>query len=62
MADAPPPSPMALPQTWNLVAEGYASENVEHFERYARDALRLARLDAVPGARVVDVACGPGSL
>jgi SAM-dependent methyltransferase len=61
MADAPA-SPLSTPQPWDLVADGYLSENVTHFERYAADALQLARFADVPEARVVDVAAGPGTL
>jgi ubiquinone/menaquinone biosynthesis C-methylase UbiE len=43
-----------------LVAEAYAEEIVPYFEHYARAALGLARVR--PGERVVDVACGPGTL
>ena len=57
---ANPPSPLATPEPWSLVAEAYAEDIVPHFEHYARDALRLAKLG--PGDRVVDVACGPGTL
>lgn len=59
---AAPPSPLSLPQTWELVADGYVSENVAHFERYAADALALARFAEVANARIVDVAAGPGTL
>ena len=51
---------MSLPQPWNLVAPGYAAENVEHFEHYAEAALELSGMD--PSHRVLDVACGPGTL
>lgn len=54
------PSPVTLPQTWDLVAGAYAEEIVPVFEQYARDAVRLAA--PAPGSRVVDVACGPGTL
>jgi SAM-dependent methyltransferase len=54
------PSPLAAPLPWNLVATAYADEIVPKFEAYARDALRLAAAPA--GSRVVDVACGPGTL
>ncbi|HEU5058402.1 MAG TPA: class I SAM-dependent methyltransferase [Kofleriaceae bacterium] len=54
------PSPLATPLAWNLVAPAYAAEVVPLFETYARRALELA---APPAAgRVVDVACGPGTL
>jgi SAM-dependent methyltransferase len=50
-------SPLATPEPWNLVADGYV-ENVAEFEGFAREALRL-----VPAAgEVLDVAAGPGSL
>jgi SAM-dependent methyltransferase len=55
-----PPSPLALPLPWNLVAPAYAAEVMPQFEVYANEALRLAA--APPGGRVVDVACGPGTL
>lgn len=54
------PQPLASPQPWDLVAPAYADEVVPMFELFAREALRLAA--PPPGARVVDVACGPGTL
>lgn len=54
------PSPLALPASWDLVANAYAEEMMPVFEHFAREALRLAAPPA--GARVVDVACGPGTL
>jgi ubiquinone/menaquinone biosynthesis C-methylase UbiE len=53
-------SPLAAPGPWDLVASAYALEVVPQFEHFARDALRIAGV--APGARVVDVACGPGTL
>ena len=53
-------SPLATPLPWNLVAPAYAAELVPLFETYARRALELAAPPA--GGRVVDVACGPGTL
>ncbi|WP_437281628.1 methyltransferase domain-containing protein [Sorangium sp. So ce375] len=55
-----PPSPLATPAAWNLVAGDYATDVLPLFERYSADALRLAGL--APGARVLDVAAGPGTL
>ncbi|WP_438001121.1 methyltransferase domain-containing protein [Sorangium sp. So ce185] len=55
-----PPSPLATPVAWEMVAGDYAVDVVPHFERYAADALRLAAIG--PGARVLDVAAGPGTL
>ena len=54
------PSPLARPETWDAVATGYVGDLVPLFEAYARDALRLAGLP--DGARVLDVAAGPGTL
>jgi 2-polyprenyl-3-methyl-5-hydroxy-6-metoxy-1,4-benzoquinol methylase len=54
------PSPLALPVSWDLVADAYADEVMAVFETFAREALRLAA--PPPGARVVDVSCGPGTL
>jgi SAM-dependent methyltransferase len=53
-------SPLAAPPPWDLVAPAYAAEVVAHFEPFARAALTLAAI-ASP-ARIVDVACGPGTL
>jgi SAM-dependent methyltransferase len=53
-------SPLADPEAWNLVSDGYVSDIVPDFEVFANDALRLAELRS--GMRVVDVACGPGTL
>lgn len=54
------PSPLALPMSWDLVADAYAAEMMPAFDHFAREALRLAEVPA--GGRVVDVACGPGTL
>lgn len=53
-------SPLSTPVPWDLVSSAYADEVVPMFEHYATDALRLAA--PVTGARIVDVACGPGTL
>ncbi|HEX7454186.1 MAG TPA: methyltransferase domain-containing protein, partial [Polyangiaceae bacterium] len=52
--------PLAEPLPWNLVSKDYAIEVVPQFEKFAADALRVAGLR--PGARVLDVAAGPGTL
>lgn len=57
---APGKSPLASPTPWDLVADDYAAELLPQFERYAEDALRLSGVG--PGARVLDVACGPGTV
>jgi ubiquinone/menaquinone biosynthesis C-methylase UbiE len=54
------PSPLATPAPWEAVAGGYAVDIVPQFEKYARDALRV--LDPPPRARLLDVACGPGTV
>lgn len=53
-------NPLAQPDAWSLIVDGYTEENVPLFERYAADALAHARPTA--GARIVDVAAGPGTL
>jgi ubiquinone/menaquinone biosynthesis C-methylase UbiE len=53
-------NPLALPDVWNEVADGYADELVPLFDRYALDALDLVRPG--PAAHIVDVAAGPGTL
>ncbi|WP_437878131.1 class I SAM-dependent methyltransferase [Sorangium sp. So ce513] len=55
-----PASPLATPVAWDMVAADYVVDLVPHFEKYAAEALRLA--DIGPGARVLDVAAGPGTL
>jgi ubiquinone/menaquinone biosynthesis C-methylase UbiE len=55
-----PPSPLATPEAWNLVAPGYVELVIPQFEPFANDALNLAGVSE--GSRVVDVACGPGTL
>ncbi len=53
-------SPLAEPLPWDLVSAAYAEEVVPLFERYATDA--LAHAGGCKGARVLDVAAGPGTL
>jgi SAM-dependent methyltransferase len=52
-------SPLAQPEAWNFVADGYEA-NLGLVEQYSATALTLASLS--PRARIVDVACGPGTL
>jgi SAM-dependent methyltransferase len=56
----PPPSPHALVESWDRVAEGYAADAEQHMLAFSRDAIALARPSA--SARVLDVAAGPGVL
>jgi len=60
MTDAPKPSPLASPEPWSLVADDYALELLPMFELFSKDALALA--PTPPGARLLDVAAGPGTL
>ena len=60
MTDPAPPSPLAHPEPWTLVSAAYAEEVLPEFTHYAEEALRLAGVSE--GARVLDVACGPGTL
>ncbi|MES2643298.1 MAG: class I SAM-dependent methyltransferase [Myxococcota bacterium] len=56
----PTVNPMALPGTWDRVAEAYEAYITPTFLPFAADALRLAapRRDAT----ILDVAAGPGTL
>lgn len=45
---------------WNLVAGGYAQTTMQILAQYAEDA--IAHAGVKPGATVLDVACGPGTL
>jgi len=56
----PQPSPLGTPMPWDMVSSAYAEETEPVLAPFAHDALRLAA--PPPGARVVDVACGPGTL
>jgi SAM-dependent methyltransferase len=53
-------SPLAKPQPWDIVAEEYALVTAPFFRNYAAAALRKAGL--VGGAKILDVAAGPGTL
>ena len=57
---AAPPSPLSVSEPWDLVAEAYTKESLAYFLAFARDA--LGHVPIAPGARVLDVACGPGTL
>jgi ubiquinone/menaquinone biosynthesis C-methylase UbiE len=53
-------SPLAVPETWDLVVPEYMRELMPVFETFSQDA--LARAGVGRGSRVVDVAAGPGTL
>ncbi|HEY1097343.1 MAG TPA: class I SAM-dependent methyltransferase [Myxococcota bacterium] len=56
------PAPTALVSTWDLVADDYLTDIVPHFERFADAAIALIEdVVSIDGARVADVACGPGT-
>lgn len=52
-------SPLAVPEPWNLVAQSYNEIVVPLFEAFATRGIEL--LELAGGARVLDVACGPGT-
>ncbi len=60
MSEAPKQSPLASPEPWNLVSDDYTLELLPMFELFSRDALELAPTPV--GARLLDVAAGPGTL
>lgn len=53
-------NPLSASEPWNLVADGYAETTMLVFELFAEEAIAAANLK--PGATVLDVACGPGTL
>lgn len=53
-------NPMSTPEPWTLVAEGYVTDTKPAFEQYCRVALQQAGYEK--GGKVLDVACGPGTL
>jgi ubiquinone/menaquinone biosynthesis C-methylase UbiE len=59
MSETKPPSPQQIPETWDAVAPTYA-EDVSQWTAYAAEALRI--LPVASTDRVLDVACGPGTL
>jgi SAM-dependent methyltransferase len=56
---SPPPSPLATPGPWDLVAAGYEEATRPYLERFS--AYGLERLGLEPEHLVLDVACGPGT-
>ena len=58
-ATSPKPSPLASPEPWNLVVEGYEEIARKFLEVYSRSGLAMLRYG--PQTKVIDVACGPGT-
>jgi ubiquinone/menaquinone biosynthesis C-methylase UbiE len=57
--NAKPVGPLASPDSWNLVAEGYEQATRKFLEGFSRSG--LARLRYGGETRAIDVACGPGT-
>jgi ubiquinone/menaquinone biosynthesis C-methylase UbiE len=57
---SPNATPLSAREPWNLVAAGYAETTMLMFEAFAAEAIAASKLK--PGATVLDVACGPGTL
>jgi len=53
-------NPLSASAPWNLVADGYAETTMLVFEQFADEAIAACQLK--PGAVVLDVACGPGTV
>lgn len=53
-------NPLSTPEPWTLVAEGYVTDTKPAFEQFCRKALEL--VDYTGSGKVLDVACGPGTL
>jgi 2-polyprenyl-3-methyl-5-hydroxy-6-metoxy-1,4-benzoquinol methylase len=53
-------NPLASPEPWSLVATRYQEETVSVFRQYCGKTMKLAAYR--PGTKVLDVACGPGTL
>lgn len=53
-------NPMSTPDPWSLVSEGYVTETQPLFEQFCHETLRLSGFDGK--GKVLDMACGPGTL
>jgi ubiquinone/menaquinone biosynthesis C-methylase UbiE len=60
MTETAPKSPLATPEPWDLVRDGYVEELWDQFSVFAKHALELANVP--PAADVLDVCTGPGTL
>jgi ubiquinone/menaquinone biosynthesis C-methylase UbiE len=58
-ADATNANPLASPDPWNLVVDGYEEINRPFLEQFSRSG--LAKLRYGPRTRAIDIACGPGT-
>lgn len=54
-----PMNPLASPDPWSLVAEGYQETSRLYLELFSRAGLEMLDFDV--NTEVVDVACGPGT-
>ena len=54
------PNILAQPAPWDLVAGGYAETTMLMLSAYAKEAIATTKLHA--SSRVLDVACGPGTV
>lgn len=52
-------SPLATPDPWSLVAEGYSATTRQFLAEFSEAG--LARLEYSTDTQVIDVACGPGT-
>ena len=57
--DPKPAGPLASPDPWNLVAEGYEQTTRKFLEGFSRSGLAMLRYGGE--TRAIDVACGPGT-
>ena len=57
--ESKPANPLASPEPWDLVVEGYDEINRPFLEQFSRSG--LAMLGYGPETRVIDIACGPGT-
>ena len=55
-----PANMLSAIEPWDLVANGYAETTMQMLAHYADEAIAAAHLK--PGAAILDVACGPGTL
>jgi ubiquinone/menaquinone biosynthesis C-methylase UbiE len=54
------PNMLSAIEPWDLVANGYAETTMQLLAQYAEEAIAASHLK--PGAKILDVACGPGTL